>query len=332
MKSCWLFIILLLSTSVFGQTQSSETDKNLTEIQKLNVRVVKLYGEKNFDEALKISLNIFGIVTENRLTGDARVLPALRNLGEIYLVKEKYSDAVSVLQTVADGYEKTGEAGSRELEKTLSRLVVAYTNKNDLKNAEIYLLKQKAVAEKIYGERSRQSASVNFQLANIYNQKTKYTEADAHYLKSVLTYDAVLNEAEKENRKDVETYKCFLYHRAYQKNGLREAKNLFNELKQKRGISREDKTDQGVVNGKALNLVRPNYPDSARLKRATGFAVVSVEIDEQGNVTKAKATCGFLDFVREVEAAALKSKFTVTTVKGIPTKVTGAIVYNFVAR
>lgn len=332
MRYYYSLLFLFLSLSTFGQSQTDQDNKYFAEIQTLNAKVVKLFGEKNYDEALKISQNIFQIINQNHLLNNPNTLPALRNLAEIYLVKEKYSDAIATLQIVAGEYEKMGAGGEKDLDKVFSRMVVAYAKKNDFKNVELYLIKQKSLTEKLYGEKSRQSADVNFQLAGVYDKNGKYNEADASYLKSVLAYDAVLGKSENENRIDVNAYECFLYHQGFRKNDIKGAKKVLDELEKQRGISDKDNFDQGIINGKAVNLVKPAYPSSAKLKRASGFALVRVTIDEQGNVINAKATCGFLDFVKEVEAAALKSKFSATTVDGVPVKVTGIIVYNFVAQ
>jgi protein TonB len=59
--------------------------------------------------------------------------------------------------------------------------------------------------------------------------------------------------------------------------------------------------------------------------------LVQVTIDEQGKVISAKANCGIIEFVEVSEDAARRSKFSPTLINGQPVKVTGVIVYNFVA-
>jgi TonB family protein len=294
--------------------------------------VVRLFSEKKYDEALAFSKNAWDIAARNNLISNAKVLPALRNLAEIHLVKGKESEAINVLQIVTNEYEKMGDKGKAELEKVISRLAFAYASKKDFKNAEAQYLKLKSLTEAAYGEKSRQSADVNFTLANIYNLQNKEAEAEAYYLKAILTNDEILSKKEKETREDVDIYECFVFHQEYKKTGLKDTNGLFKEFYKKRGIPEDRNLSLGVVNGKAVNLFVPKYPESAKAKRAAGFAIVKVDIDEQGSITKAKATCGFLDFVEAVEGAALKSKFSPTLMNGQPVKVTGYIVYKFVAR
>lgn len=88
----------------------------------------------------------------------------------------------------------------------------------------------------------------------------------------------------------------------------------------------------GVVNGKATNLVKPQYPPPAKAVRAGGKVDVQVLIDEKGNVVSAKAVSGHQLLRQAAEQAARASKFSPTLLSRVPVKVTGVIVYNFVAQ
>jgi protein TonB len=88
----------------------------------------------------------------------------------------------------------------------------------------------------------------------------------------------------------------------------------------------------GVVNGKAVNLVKPPYPPAARAVRASGAVNVQVTIDENGNVISASAVSGHPLLKQAAESAARSSKFSPTTLTGQKVKVTGIIVYNFTAQ
>ncbi len=86
----------------------------------------------------------------------------------------------------------------------------------------------------------------------------------------------------------------------------------------------------GVVNGKAINLIKPEYPMTARAVGVYGTVSVLVLIDEDGNVVKASTTNGH-PFLRPVSIkAALQSKFEPLTLGGNSVRVRGIIVYNFI--
>lgn len=86
----------------------------------------------------------------------------------------------------------------------------------------------------------------------------------------------------------------------------------------------------GVVNGKAVNLVKPQYSAAAKAVKAGGTVNVQVTIDEKGNVISASAISGHQLLRQSAEQAARASKFTPTFLTGQAVKVTGVIVYNFV--
>lgn len=85
----------------------------------------------------------------------------------------------------------------------------------------------------------------------------------------------------------------------------------------------------GVVNGRATHLETPPYPPHAQRVNAGGKVSVQVTIDEAGRVISARAIDGH-PLLRDVsEQAALRSRFTQTTLSKVPVKVTGVIIYNF---
>jgi len=87
----------------------------------------------------------------------------------------------------------------------------------------------------------------------------------------------------------------------------------------------------GVLNGKASSLPKPQYPAAARAVNASGAVNVQVTIDEEGNVISASAVSGHPLLRQAAEQAAQASKFLPTKLQGQPVRVTGVIVYNFVA-
>lgn len=85
----------------------------------------------------------------------------------------------------------------------------------------------------------------------------------------------------------------------------------------------------GVVNGKAIDLVTPNYPAAARSLGIKGQVRVQVLIDEEGNVVSASVVSGHPLLKESAVRAARASTFTPTTLSKHKVKVTGVIIYNF---
>lgn len=88
----------------------------------------------------------------------------------------------------------------------------------------------------------------------------------------------------------------------------------------------------GVLNGKATSLPKPAYPAIAKAAHASGTVNVQVTVDESGNVISASAVSGHPLLRQSAISAARQAKFRPTMLSGQPVKVTGVIVYNFVAQ
>ena len=86
----------------------------------------------------------------------------------------------------------------------------------------------------------------------------------------------------------------------------------------------------GVLNGKAVTLVKPSYPAAAITAGVGGAVNVQVTIDENGDVVAAKAVSGNPLLYQECERVARASKFSPTILEGQPVIITGIVVYNFV--
>lgn len=107
----------------------------------------------------------------------------------------------------------------------------------------------------------------------------------------------------------------------------------------------------GMLNGKAISLPTPVYPERAKAERLEGTVRIEVVIDEAGNVISAEPATGLVEVYRPdgsgfpekesantadpilIEAArdaAMLARFAPTYLSGIPVKIKGTLVYNFV--
>ncbi|MGH9969801.1 MAG: energy transducer TonB [Pyrinomonadaceae bacterium] len=85
----------------------------------------------------------------------------------------------------------------------------------------------------------------------------------------------------------------------------------------------------GVLNGTAISLPTPLYPDTARRMRTDGTVTVEVVIDENGKVISAQASSGPTTLREAAVQAALRARFSPTKLSGQPVKVSGVINYKF---
>jgi TonB family protein len=85
----------------------------------------------------------------------------------------------------------------------------------------------------------------------------------------------------------------------------------------------------GVLNGTAINLPAPTYPDAAKRLRMGGVVTVDVVVDETGKVISAVASSGPAVLRDVAVQAALRARFSPTKLSGQPVKVSGLINYKF---
>ena len=85
----------------------------------------------------------------------------------------------------------------------------------------------------------------------------------------------------------------------------------------------------GVLNGKALSLPPPTYPELALRMRTVGQVEVEVVVDENGKVVSARALSGPPALRDVAVSAALRARFSPTKLSGQPVKISGLINYNF---
>ncbi len=85
----------------------------------------------------------------------------------------------------------------------------------------------------------------------------------------------------------------------------------------------------GVLNGKAIELAKPEFPAAAAAVGACGAVNVKVVINEQGTIESAEAVSGHPLLREAAEKAARKAKFNPTTLSDEAVKVAGVIIYVF---
>jgi TonB family protein len=89
-------------------------------------------------------------------------------------------------------------------------------------------------------------------------------------------------------------------------------------------------SENGEINRNAVFLPKPVYPRAAAAVKAVGTVQIQVLLNEIGKVVYAKAVSGHPLLQAASIKAAREAKFSMTTLQGIPVKVSGIITYNFV--
>ncbi len=315
-----LVFIIVLSTVCFVQAQTDDKET----LKQINQNVLLSYKNQKMDEALKfarqaadLSIKIYG--AENQETATAYT-----NLGVIYRERKKYKESIENLQTAADIYQKLPNPKAKNSIEIYEALALSQLLGGKIKEAEASYLKAAETAETKFGKENKETFSPTLNLANFYARDGKFEKADELYLK---TYALTIKNFGKES-KEIEQIEdlrsCFTG-----QNFSFEKQKVFNEAKDKLFGNLAEKGTS--ILGKAKSLPKPRYPAEAREKRLSGTAPIRVVIDEQGNVVETKSICRNDILGKAAEESAREAKFSPTIIDGKPIKVSGIIVYIFIA-
>jgi TonB family protein len=84
-----------------------------------------------------------------------------------------------------------------------------------------------------------------------------------------------------------------------------------------------------MAGGEVVRRMQPAYPAAARSAHITGTVTVELAINEQGNVTSARASSGPPLLAGAAESAARGFKFTPITLDGVPVKSNRTVLFHF---
>lgn len=323
-----LIALQLFAFSIGAQTTDGE------KLRQLNLQVVTNFKAGNIDDALTLAKQAVELSSKVSPT-DSETAAAYFNLGTLYRFKKKYKESAENLQKALSIYQLDPAKNEKSLAKTLHILADVYALDGDEKKAvENYKLAY-TTAETAFGKNSKEILLYLESMSDVYIYDKKYDEAEETFIRRYQILAKNSPDDSKRIQQVKDDFYCFVNQNFSPKEMLERDKKFWEVVK-----TEEEKkwakigarvVSGGVVNSKAQNLVKPAYPASARSRRASGAVPVRVTIDENGNVIEAKAICGDRDLRGASEEAAKASKFSPTLLQGQPVKVTGIIVYNYVA-
>jgi TonB family protein len=259
---------------------------------------------------------------------DQMILTALGNLGDLYNAKGDYNTAKKSFERLLPMQQQQFGETDVKLAPTLDRLAVLYYRERNIDKAEDTYKRALALREKALGTDHVEVANSLFALAHFYRLSGKYDPALNAYRRSLSIYGRSAAWDDPAFQRARTGMSCVAYET--------QKPAIFDELKAIKeqfapGMDLPAPLD--ILNGKALDLPKPEYSPEARARRLSGTVVVQVEIDEKGKVLSAKDVCQGLPSLSEASInSALKARFSPTLLSGQPVKVKGVIQYRFVNR
>jgi tetratricopeptide (TPR) repeat protein len=299
------------------------------EAERLNASVISLYNEHKFAEAFPIAKRVLEIREKALAAGDELILAALINLAEIQKARGKYPEAQEFFESALKSLEKKSGSESLQVAKLLDRLAILTYNNGNPSKTESYYKRALAIREKALGAEHADVAHSLFNLAEFFQFQGDYKTAEPLYQRLIEIRKKNSEREPEPLGEAVSRYACLL--RKTKRQNEADQLEGFPSASQVNGTPSTKIVPAGVINGKAITLVTPPFPAEARGKQS-GKVTVQVLIDENGRVLRACAVEGPSLLMKVSESAAYRSKFTPTTLEGMPVKVNGTIIYNFVSQ
>lgn len=317
---------LLVINNPFAETPQESPE--LKEATALTDSALKLFSEKKYDESLSKVKKALEIREPLLPRTDARIVNSLIYLGDIYLVKRNYGEAKKVLERLLEILAERSGPEHVSLAPTMDRLALVYYRQRDAHKSEDMYQRALASREKAFGAESNKVAHSLYSLGEFYRAERALDRAALSYRRSLLIYGKLSGIYSPEFEQAAEGYSCL----GYEDKKLNVQKDLQEIRKQFAPPNTSDESPETrILNGMAISLPKPDYPRAARELNLAGIVVVKVLIDETGKVISAKDICQGPPYLSQSSvASALNARFTPTKLSGMPVKVNGVIVYNFV--
>lgn len=326
-----LAIVFILSSLISIQSQNKAAangpldSSEVTEAAKLAVEAAQLYQQGKYKEALPLAKRCLQIREKVFGPSDDALRIALNNLAQVYMALGKYENAEPLYERLIKSYEESAPADPR-LVRALQALGRIEFFAGEQGQSERLFVRSLELTEKAYAADGPEVASAASYLAEYYQSVGNFKKAEPLFQRIfAITEQHTPGGDSEEYRQARDRYACVLY-KTGQEEQAREVERRSTLL----GPGSTPIAGQ-VINGRAISLPRPPYPDEARTVRASGTVTVRVVIDETGKVIRACAVHGPSILMRASELAAFNAVFSPTKLSGQPVKVTGMITYNFVA-
>ena len=307
----------------------------LAEVNGLNAKVVQLFRERNFDEALTTAARVLEIMEGAFGANHPCVADALANVGALRSAKEEFDAAETLYRRALAIYDTTGQQDSPAVVGVLDRLIFLSAVRRDLDKAEASAQRIVSIAEKKYKPHQLEMARALTYVAEVARLKLDNKRARSLYARVVeIVEQYAPASVPTEIRSSLANYLGMLYAEEGGRDSelTKRINKLFIDIASGASPGGRRVVEGGVINGKAIYKPQPEYPPVARAARAQGVVQVKVTVDETGKVIEAKVfdNSPHPTLSRASEEAAMRARFTPTLLSGAPVQVTGIITYRFI--
>ncbi|HJQ67472.1 MAG TPA: TonB family protein [Blastocatellia bacterium] len=327
-----LFLTLLIVPSLLnpGNANLNQDSPELAEASQLSQKVVKLYNERKYDEALPLAKRALELREKALGPEHAQVVVALNNLALLYIATGNYADAKSTYQRAIAAEEKLHGADSPKVADFLESAAWAHYATGNVGEATAMFERALSIREKALGPSHADVSYSLYNLARLHEKMARPERALPFYRRALEIREKALGPNHKQVGELLEKYACALKQAGREQEADEVEKRAYEILRGDELRAQNVSAVKGsVLKGSSIRRSVPQYPEAARRARMTGVMIVEVTVDETGRVIDARAKCGPDVFAPNSIEAARKWRFTPTTLNGTPVKVIGTITFNF---
>jgi len=190
-----LGLLVNLPKPVTGQTQpaqSTQQSAELQEAERLNQRVVELYQQGKYAEAIPLAEKALAIREKVLGAEHPDVATSLNNLALLYKSQGNYSSSEPLYLRSLAIDEKVLGAEHPSVATSLNNLAELYRTQGNYSKAEPLLLRALAIREKVLGAEHPSVATSLNNLAELYRTQGNYSKAEPLYLRALAIDEKVL--------------------------------------------------------------------------------------------------------------------------------------------
>jgi len=307
--------------------QTTPASPDPEEATRLSHEVVRLHDERKYDEALPLAKRALEL-REKALGPDHELVGiSLYNVAGIYRAQSRYENAEPLFKRALEILEKKFGPDSEKLTKTLEELGWMRFAGRDNGMAEKMFLRALAIKEKAFGPESLNTAQSLSVLGRFYERTSKPEKAADSFKRALAVREKLLGPNHIDLLEALDDCACiFLLN-----NRADDGKQYQARATRIRDVTANDPINRqgGVLQGRALLRVEPEYPAAAKQARVYGTVVVQATVDECGRVINAEALSGPKELREAAVSAARGWRFSSARLGTRRVKVIGTITFNF---
>ncbi len=316
-----MMTLVFASAATFGQAS------DVAKIEQLEKELTAFFTAGKFKEALPVAKQIVALNEAGTKPKGAAMATAYTNLGLIERALEKYADAsADLMKAIEITNSLTPVPPVASQIKLLGLLADCQNMDKQYKDAAVTFSTILNLLEKSGTHESVEAYELLLGAANNQAQAKNFAAANDLYKKALKVSSLHFEENSEEGER------LMLFRTCYFLRFVKDGSDLRKDyLEYEKKLLKTDASDGEFLNGKAIDLPRPEYPAEARARGLSGAVYVRVHIDRQGKVSKADVICSDPILGAGAIQSAKRARFSPTLRNGQPVEASGLIIYNFVA-